>query len=84
MEIVLTHVSSNGRLSDEETKLLSKMVSKGTFGWGVFGCEDLDSTYKKLEEKGVEFSKGPTREHYGYEAVFKDDSGNWFSLVENE
>jgi len=33
-----------------------------------------------LKGKGVEFTKPPTEEFYGFEALFKDDSGNWFSL----
>jgi len=36
--------------------------------------------YEELKSKGVEFSEPPTKEFYGYEALLKDDSGNWFSL----
>jgi hypothetical protein len=32
--------------------------------------------------KGVEFTKAPKKEFYGTEAIFKDDSGNWFSLAQ--
>jgi hypothetical protein len=32
--------------------------------------------------KGVEFTKTPKKEFYGTEAIFKDDSGNWFSLAQ--
>jgi hypothetical protein len=28
----------------------------------------------------VEFSQPPTERFYGIEALFKDNSGNWFSL----
>ena len=28
--------------------------------------------------------KPPTKEFYGYEALFMDDSGNWFSLGEKK
>jgi len=58
------------------------LVSKGAFGFGVFECNDLNATYEELSAKGVEFTKPPTKEFYGYEALFKDDSGNWFSLGE--
>jgi hypothetical protein len=30
----------------------------------------------------VKFIKEPTKEFYGFNAVFDDDSGNWFSLGE--
>ena len=57
-----------------------KLVAEGTFGFGVFECNDLLATYEELKAKGVEFKKAPTQEFYGFEALFKDDSGNWFSL----
>ncbi|CAN5228424.1 hypothetical protein BH20BAC1_BH20BAC1_12930 [soil metagenome] len=38
----------------------------------------------QLKSKGVEFTKQPTKEFYKTEAVFKDDSGNWFSLGEEK
>ena len=43
---------------------------------------DLLATYEELKGKGVIFTKPPKKEFYGYEALFKDDSGNWFSLGE--
>ena len=30
------------------------------------------------------FKKEPTKEFYGIEALFKDDSGNWFSLGQKD
>jgi predicted enzyme related to lactoylglutathione lyase len=50
----------------------------------VFECNDLNATYEELKTKGVQFKKPPTKEFYGYEALFIDDSGNWFSLGEKE
>ena len=55
------------------------LVKKGTFGFGVFECKDIYATYEELKSKGVEFTKEPKKEFYGIEALFKDDSGNWFS-----
>jgi len=48
----------------------------------VLECEDIYATYEELKSKGVIFTKEPTKEFYKTEAVFKDDSGNWFSLGE--
>ena len=59
---------------------MKELVKKGTFGFGVFECNDLNATYEELKSKGVVFKKPPTKEFYGYEALFVDDSGNWFSL----
>ena len=40
------------------------------------------ATYEELKAKGVKFTKEPKKEFYGFEALFIDDSGNWFSLGE--
>ena len=72
---------TEGMMFDKDSvKQMRALVEKGTFGFGVFECHDLLATYEELKAKGVEFTKPPTKEFYGYEALFKDDSGNWFSL----
>ena len=84
LEITLMPVTE-GQLFDKDTaKQMRSMIEKGTFGFGVLKCNDLNATYEELRSKGVEFAKPPTKEFYAYEAVFKDDSGNWFSLSETE
>ena len=80
-EIVLTPVA-RGIHSKEAVKALSSLVEAGSFGVGVFTCNDVFATYEELTSKGVVFSKPPTKEFYGTESLFKDDSGNWFSLAQ--
>ena len=82
LEITLFPVT-HGRMFDEETvEIMTKLVKKGTFGAAVFTYKDLLATYEELTAKGVVFKKPPTKEFYGYEALFVDDSGNWFSLAQ--
>src|SRR5215470_14273043 len=71
-------------LKEEAAEQMRTLVKAGAFGFGVFECIDLNATYEELAAKGVEFTKPPTKEFYGYEALFKDDSGNWFSLGEKK
>ncbi|MBN9383028.1 MAG: VOC family protein [Chitinophagaceae bacterium] len=80
LEITLFLVKEGGVFDAETTRTMRNLVKKGTFGAAVFTCQDLMTTYEELKVKGVEFIKTPTKEFYGYEALFKDDSGNWFSL----
>ena len=50
--------------------------------------DELDSMNYSLNLQGGTYNKAydsrtiPTEEFYGVAAVFKDDSGNWFSLGE--
>jgi catechol 2,3-dioxygenase-like lactoylglutathione lyase family enzyme len=80
LEISLMSIDEGMMFSKESAQQMRDLVSKGTFGFGVFECNDLLATYEELTGKGVEFTKKPTQEFYGFEALFKDDSGNWFSL----
>jgi catechol 2,3-dioxygenase-like lactoylglutathione lyase family enzyme len=80
LQISLMSIDEGMMFSAESAATMRDMVANGTFGFGVFECNDLQATYEELLAKGVEFMKPPTKEFYGYEALFKDDSGNWFSL----
>jgi catechol 2,3-dioxygenase-like lactoylglutathione lyase family enzyme len=80
VEISLMAISAGMLFDEASAAAMRDLVSKGTFGFGVFECNDLLATYEELKAKGVEFTKPPTQEFYGFEALFKDDSGNWFSL----
>jgi catechol 2,3-dioxygenase-like lactoylglutathione lyase family enzyme len=80
LEITLFLLIEGAMFPKETMKTMTALVKNGTFGCGVFGCKDIYATYEELIAKGVEFTKPPTKEFYGTEALFKDDSGNWFSL----
>ncbi|MBC7451140.1 MAG: VOC family protein [Cytophagales bacterium] len=80
LEITLFPVTEGPMFTKETVKTMTDLVRQGTFGPGVFTCTDIYATYEELKAKGVEFTKAPKEEFYGVEALFKDDSGNWFSL----
>jgi catechol 2,3-dioxygenase-like lactoylglutathione lyase family enzyme len=84
VEISLMAITEAMLFDEYSAPVMRELVEKGTFGFGVFECDDLKATYEELTAKGVVFTKPPTEEFYGYEALFKDDSGNWFSLGQKE
>jgi catechol 2,3-dioxygenase-like lactoylglutathione lyase family enzyme len=84
VEISLMPVEDGMMFSAGTAEHMRELIRKGTFGFGVFECNDLNATYEELKQKGVVFKKPPTKEFYGYEALFTDDSGNWFSLGEKK
>ena len=84
LEITLMAIAP-GMLWDQETAdTVRKLVEAGKLGAGVFGTPDIHKTYEELIAKGVEFIQPPKEEFYGIEAIFKDDSGNWFSLTQEK
>lgn len=80
LEIILMPVMEGMSLDRETAEQLRALVRKGAFGFGVMQCDDIYATYEELKAKGVIFKKAPKEEFYGIEALFVDDSGNWFSL----
>jgi catechol 2,3-dioxygenase-like lactoylglutathione lyase family enzyme len=80
LEIILMAIQDGMMFNKESAEQMRSLVKNGTFGFGVFECNDIYATYEELKSRGVHFSKTPKEEFYGVEAIFKDDSGNWFSL----
>lgn len=83
-EIVLLKIAPNPRLDEATAATIGELVSAGKLGGGVFETADCRKTYEELKAKGVEFESPPKEQFYGTEAVFRDPSGNWFSLTERK
>jgi catechol 2,3-dioxygenase-like lactoylglutathione lyase family enzyme len=66
----------------ETAEQLWSLVAKGVFGCGVLMTDDCRRTHEELSSRGVVFLQEPAERPYGIEAVFRDDSGNWFSLTQ--
>lgn len=82
VRIILMPVMASPMLSEDNASTLRKLVAAGALGGGVLVTDDLRRDYEALKAKGVEFAKPPTEEPYGFAAIFKDDSGNYFSFGE--
>ncbi|WP_236793207.1 VOC family protein [Amycolatopsis sp. GM8] len=68
---------------DPETeKVVRDLIAKGALGSGVWATADCRKTFEELSARGVTFLQEPAERPYGVEAVFRDDSGNWFSLTQ--
>lgn len=59
------------------------LLARNAIGGAVLECDDCRATYEDLKAKGIAFTKPPTEEFYGIEALFTDGCGNWFSLTEH-
>jgi predicted enzyme related to lactoylglutathione lyase len=69
-------------LDEESAAMIRTLMAKGALGAGVMGTDDCRATYAELSARGVEFLQEPAERPYGVEALFRDDSGNWFSLTQ--
>jgi catechol 2,3-dioxygenase-like lactoylglutathione lyase family enzyme len=80
LEVVLYGVKESPMLSADKVALLRQLLASGSAGAGVWQVDDCRKTYEDLRARGVDFTSPPTERFYGVEAIFKDPSGNWFSL----
>jgi catechol 2,3-dioxygenase-like lactoylglutathione lyase family enzyme len=81
-EIVLMEPKPGMLMDEEAANAVRSLLAKGVLGAGVFNTDDCRGTYEELKAKGVQFSSAPAERPYGVEAVFRDNSGNWFSLTQ--
>lgn len=80
VEIVL---ADPGMGHDEQTANdIRALVAKGALGMVVWETDDCQKTFEELSARGVVFTSEPSARPYGIDALFRDDSGNGFSLTE--
>ncbi len=82
LQIVLMKLAPSPMMDEATVTQMKELLSKGAFGAGVFNTADCKATYEELKARGVEFMGEPQERPYGIEAMFKDNSGNWFSLTQ--
>ena len=68
--------------NESDAEVLRDLVAKGSMAGGVIETDDCRQTYEELKGRGVTFLQEPAERPYGIEALFRDDSGNWFSLTQ--
>ena len=80
LEIILMGIGPGPMMDEKSSEQLKELVKSGKLGAGAFSTNDCMATYEELKAKGVEFFYPPKQQFYGIETLFKDNSGNWFSL----
>jgi predicted enzyme related to lactoylglutathione lyase len=83
-EIVLMGIQPGFMFGEDDVTQLKTLITNGKLGGGVFNTPNCQATYEELSSRGVEFMSPPAERPYGIEALFKDNSGNWFSLTQHK
>ncbi|MTE20396.1 VOC family protein [Streptomyces sp. TRM43335] len=81
VELTLMRTDDSG-LDPESAEALARLVGTGVLGAGEMRTDDCRAAYEELRARGVEFLQEPRERPYGTEAVFRDESGNRYSLTE--
>ena len=81
-ELDVTLMTPGPPLSPEAADFIRGQLESGSMGGLGLRVDDCRKTYEELSAKGVEFLQEPADRPYGVEAVMRDNTGNWLSLVE--
>ena len=82
LTIVLMPIAEGPTMNQEQARSLKTLVENGVLGGGVLATSNCQESYETLKARGVKFARAPKEMPYGIEAVFHDDSGNFFSLTQ--
>jgi catechol 2,3-dioxygenase-like lactoylglutathione lyase family enzyme len=82
IEMILMPCVPGPLIDEASAAALRALVEKGVLGVGVLETDDCRKTFAELTAKGVKFAGPPAERPYGIEALLRDNSGNWFSIVE--
>src|SRR5215217_312749 len=56
LEITLMPISEGMMFDKQSAEQMRTLVRNGTFGFGVFECNDIYATFEELKAKGIEFT----------------------------
>ena len=82
LELAIIPVQPSPLLDEATAEAIRALVRKSAFVLGILETADCRKTHEELSAKGVEFMVPPAERPYGIEAMLKDSSGNWWSVVQ--
>jgi uncharacterized glyoxalase superfamily protein PhnB len=70
-------------LTDDERRMISEMMAKGTYASINLATHDLDGTFERLQAGDAEVVQEPTEQPYGVrDCAVRDASGNLVRIQE--
>ena len=81
--VVLYPPAATPGLTDDERRLISEMMAKGTYASINLATPDLDGTFETLQANDAEVVQEPTDQPYGVrDCAFRDPAGNLIRIQE--
>ena len=81
--IVLHPPAVDPGITEDERRMITEMMAKGTYARLVLGPPDLDGTFDKVQASGAEVVQEPTDQPYGVrDCAFRDPAGNLVRIQE--
>ncbi len=75
--IVLTPPAVDPGITDDERRLITEMMAKGTYGVLLLASDDVDKAFEEVTTHEVDVVQEPTDQPYGIrDCAFRDPAGN--------
>ncbi|GAA0943881.1 VOC family protein [Virgisporangium aurantiacum] len=75
--IVLTPPGADPGITDDERRMISEMMAKGTYAALLLATKDVDATFEKLQATDIDIVQEPTDQPYGIrDFAVRDPAGN--------
>ena len=83
ISIVLHPPAVTPGTTDEERRVVTEMMAKGTYASINLATTDLDGTFERLQAGDAEVVQEPTEQPYGVrDCAFRDPAGNMIRIQE--
>lgn len=77
VNIVLYPPTADPGITEEEGRVITEMLAKGTFASIMLASDDVDAAFAKVQAHDVEVLQEPTDQDWGSrDCAFRDPSGN--------
>ena len=81
--ILLAPPVTDPGVTEDERRVISEMMAKGTYGWILLASKDLDGTFERVQASNAEVVQEPTLQPYGIrDCAFRDPAGNLVRIQE--
>lgn len=82
VKVTLMAIPGQPVFDAETEKAIKDVLTRGAAGGLFFETDDIQGTYERLKERGVEFTDEPTERPYGIDTGFRDPFGNHFRMMQ--
>ncbi|MFD6215539.1 VOC family protein [Nocardia salmonicida] len=83
--IALHPPAADPGLTDDERRVISEMMAKGTYAGINLATDDLDGLFEKLQAGDIEVVQEPTDQPYGVrDCAFRDPAGNMVRIQQTK
>ena len=81
--IVLAPPAVDPGITDDERRMITEMMAKGTYGVLLLAADDVDRAFEEVAAHEVEVVQEPTDQPYGIrDCAFRDPAGNLVRIQE--